>query len=191
MHIVSQTSGSQPTGSSIARPSLALMSDQQLLPGEDPEHYASIRDAIIVDIQPKTTIEWLWTSDLVELSWEILRYRRLRQKVLETSRELGIRSVLEQIDLPGIEESDLLPARQYVKQNAAAWRNDPESAREIERRLLKHKVDVDTVNLEVVVQSRELYQLFESLLCSAQHRRILLLREIESRRSNSRRFAKL
>ena len=32
---------------------------------------------MIDDIQPRTTIEWLWTFDMIELSWEVLRYRRL------------------------------------------------------------------------------------------------------------------
>jgi hypothetical protein len=31
--------------------------------------------------QPESFIEWLWTSDLIELSWEILRYRRFKIKL--------------------------------------------------------------------------------------------------------------
>src|SRR4051812_16831880 len=40
---------------------------------------------IVEDIQPQTNIEWLWTLDLVELSWEILRYRRLKRRAFWTS----------------------------------------------------------------------------------------------------------
>jgi hypothetical protein len=32
---------------------------------------------IIDDIRPGTNIEWLWMLDLVDLSWEILRYRSM------------------------------------------------------------------------------------------------------------------
>lgn len=46
-----------------------------LLPGEDLRDYEVLRQMIVEDIQPQTNIEWLWTLDLVELSWEIVRYR--------------------------------------------------------------------------------------------------------------------
>ena len=54
-----------------------------LLPGESRHEFEVIRQMIIEDVGPKTNLEWLWTIDLVELSWEILRYRRLREKVLQ------------------------------------------------------------------------------------------------------------
>jgi hypothetical protein len=34
---------------------------------------------MVNDIQPQTNIEWLWTLDIAELSWEILRYRHLKK----------------------------------------------------------------------------------------------------------------
>ena len=36
--------------------------------------------------------------DLIELSWEVLRYRRLKQKVLETNRAAAIESILWDLD---------------------------------------------------------------------------------------------
>jgi hypothetical protein len=51
-----------------------------LLPGEDRQDFEAIRQMMIDDIKPETNLEWLWVFDLVELSWEILRYRRLKQK---------------------------------------------------------------------------------------------------------------
>ena len=50
-----------------------------LLPGESRREFEVIRQMIIEDVGPKTNLEWLWTMDLVELSWEILRYRRLER----------------------------------------------------------------------------------------------------------------
>ena len=51
-----------------------------LLPGENPCDFEVIRQIIVNDIKPQTNIEWLWTLDLVELSWEILWYRRLNRE---------------------------------------------------------------------------------------------------------------
>jgi len=46
---------------------------------------------IIQEIVPRSGIEWLWVADLVELSWDIVRYRSLRQKMLEVRRQLDER----------------------------------------------------------------------------------------------------
>lgn len=73
--------------------------------------------------------------DLIHISWDIVRYRSLRQKVLETYREAAIESVLQRLDLAGVSNDFLQSARKYTKQNAAQWRADPQAAAEIERRL--------------------------------------------------------
>jgi hypothetical protein len=53
-----------------------------LMPGESLNDYEAIRDMIIQEIAPQSGIEWLWAADLIELSWDIVRYRALRQKML-------------------------------------------------------------------------------------------------------------
>jgi hypothetical protein len=40
-----------------------------------------MRQAILSDIAPKSAIEWLLPVEVIELSWEIERYRILRHKV--------------------------------------------------------------------------------------------------------------
>jgi hypothetical protein len=50
-----------------------------LRPGESRREVETIRWMIIHDIRPETNIEWLWTLDLVEFSWEIHRDRCLKK----------------------------------------------------------------------------------------------------------------
>ena len=57
-----------------------------LLPGEDRQDFEAIRQMMIDDIKPETNLEWLWVFDLVELSWEILRYRRLKRTATPSLR---------------------------------------------------------------------------------------------------------
>jgi hypothetical protein len=45
---------------------------------------------ILQEIDPKSGIERLWAADLVELSWDIVRYRALRQKMLKLRRQDAI-----------------------------------------------------------------------------------------------------
>ena len=83
---------------------------------------------MIDDIQPETNLEWLWIFDLVELSWEILRYRRLKQKILQASRVNAIGSILQRLDGAGMPDHALQNMRLQTMRNAAAWSDEPNAA---------------------------------------------------------------
>src|ERR1700751_4176317 len=76
-----------------------------LLPGESLEQYQLMRQAIVSEIAPRSAIEWLLVIDVIELSWDIKRYRLLRHKVLENYRQRAIERTLAQIDSIGIPPS--------------------------------------------------------------------------------------
>ena len=66
-----------------------------------------------------------------------------------------------------------------------AWRIDPDAAGEIEARLLAYGFDQHSISVEVYLQAREVFLVFEALITSAHNRRMSLLREIDNRRSSS------
>jgi len=68
----------------------ALAPAPDLLPGESMERYQLIRQAIVADIAPLSAIEWLLVIDVIELSWEIERYRLMRHKVVELFRQQAL-----------------------------------------------------------------------------------------------------
>jgi hypothetical protein len=182
------TACDHPTQSSrallVTVPSLfqRLLQPTLLLPGENHGDYESLRDMVIAEIEPQSGIEWLWTADLVELSWDIVRYRALRQKMLEVRRKDAIEAMLRRIDLAGIPQASLPLALNRTKQNADQWRSDPSAGAEIEARLINQGIDEGSLNAEVLIQAGELFIMFDNLIQSAQTRRILLLREINRRR---------
>jgi len=63
---------------------------------------------MVDDIRPETNIEWLWTLDLVELSWEIQRYRRLKKRILDAHRVAAIEAILQRLDGEGM-PSEAMP----------------------------------------------------------------------------------
>jgi hypothetical protein len=162
-----------------------------LLPGEDPKYYEFVKQMMINDISPQTNVEWLWTLDLVELSWEILRYRRLKQKVLDMYREVAIQSILQRLDGPGMPPETSCKVLMQTKRNAEQWRNDQDAAAEIEARLARHGFDTLSVTAEVFIQARGLFEMFDDLMHAAQGRRLTLLREINIRRELGKRIKSL
>jgi len=158
-----------------------------LLPGENPHEFELIRKMMIDEVRPETNIEWLWTLDLVELSWEILRYRRLKQRVLHEHRQSAIKAILLGLDGAGIPRRDAAYVEVQVGRSAAQWRDDPQAANEIEARLRRHGFDDHAVNAELYFQARTAFAIFDELMQAAQHRRMVLLREINARREFSKR----
>jgi hypothetical protein len=154
-----------------------------LLPGESLERYHLMRQAILIELAPRSAIEWLLAIDVVELSWEIQRHRLFRQKLLESYRQRAIERTLTQIDTVGIAHSLEEDANFYTRLNALSWRIDPAAADEIEARLASYGFDQHAISTEVYCQAREMYLTFESLLAAAQNRRMMLLREIRNFRS--------
>jgi hypothetical protein len=153
-----------------------------LLPGESRREFELIREMIIEDIGPRTNIEWLWTLDLIELSWEILRYRRLKEKTLQIYRGNAIASLLQRLDGAGMPAQTRNMVRTYCDRAGNEWCEDRDAACEIEERLARNGFDIAAINAEVFIQAQQAFGMFNQLIQSAQHRRIALLREVASRR---------
>src|SRR6266699_2139345 len=126
-----------------------------LLPGESLHDYEGIRRMMVEDIRPETNIEWLWTLDLVELSWEILRYQRLKKRILDAHRVAAIEAILQRLDGEGLPAEAMPMVRTRARVTAAEWRNDQEAANEIEARLDRAGFDAIDINAEGFVQARE------------------------------------
>src|SRR5438874_10164175 len=110
------------------------------------------------DIRPETNLEWLWTLDLVELSWEILRYQRLKKRILDAHRVAATEAILQRLDGEGLPAEAMLMVRTRSRLTAAEWRNDQGAANEIEARLDLGGFDAIDINAEVFVEARESFE---------------------------------
>src|SRR5262245_33774304 len=65
----------------------ALFGYAPTLKTEDDETYWKCMEQVAKCVEPQDIIEWLWIKDVVDLSWEILRLRRLKIDLVEIDRE--------------------------------------------------------------------------------------------------------
>jgi hypothetical protein len=169
---------------------LRSFAEPNLLPGESHRDFAIIQKMMIDEVQPVSCMEWLWTLDLVELSWEILRYRRLKMRILALDRSAAIEAIVLRVDGEGLPIEAMPMVRQHARRAAADWRTDPQAAVDIETYLERNGFDQIDINAQVIAQERELFLMFDHLMQSAQSRRVQLLREIHVRRELARRAQK-
>jgi hypothetical protein len=81
-----------------------------LLPGEKQADYAEVAVRIVRAAKPRDAIEEFLVRDVVDLTWEILRLRRMKSGILKSSTGRGLRRILDEIGHPWDERDELSEA---------------------------------------------------------------------------------
>ena len=63
-----------------------LLGKAPVLKSEDPKQYQALLSEIARTVKPADVMEWLWVKDIADLTWDILRYRRLKTSWIEAKR---------------------------------------------------------------------------------------------------------
>jgi hypothetical protein len=94
-----------PVGDAINR--VIALAPAPLLPGEKQADYAGVAARIVKGAQPRDAIEDFLIRDVVDLTWEILRLRRVKTALLKSSRGAGVSRILEGVGYPCLEVDQL------------------------------------------------------------------------------------
>lgn len=54
-----------------------------LMPGDDAKAYEALRAAISTDMAPLDSLDQIWTRDITDLQWEVIRLRRLKIEAIK------------------------------------------------------------------------------------------------------------
>jgi hypothetical protein len=87
---------SEPSASSNDNTSVlqALFGPPPLLEGEDPEAYNRLLHQVTATVKPRDIFEKIWVADIVHLTWEIFRWRRLQPRLIQQNTKLGAKFLL-------------------------------------------------------------------------------------------------
>jgi hypothetical protein len=176
----------------------ALLGKAPLLVTEDPNEYYAFLDALAREVRPGDTIEWLWVKEVADLTWEILRYRRIRTGYTNSQ----FKSAIGQRLLPGLERGDRaaahrgsftaklaahceapVVARDEANRLANNYLTDATTREEVDAELKAQGLDTDAIMAASFVEAIHKLATIDKMLESAELRRNLTLREIERRRA--------
>jgi hypothetical protein len=156
---------------SSARPPLA--GHRPLFAGEDAAAYDSLLRRVTDVVKPADVLEEIWLEDVVELSWEVARLRRMKAEFLNSSAHRGLRKLLD--GLLGWKESQDLTAQWAGK--------DPDAVKLVERSLAAAGMTMTTVMAQTLAASINEVERIDRLTAAAELRRNAVLREIADYRS--------
>jgi hypothetical protein len=78
---------------------LSFLGAPPLIPGESAEDYEQLVSAVTNTMKPVDFMETIWTRDIVDLQWDIIRFRRIKAD-LTTHRYKGSKDYLNTVGGP-------------------------------------------------------------------------------------------
>src|SRR5271166_5793861 len=138
---------------------VAKIAPAPLLPGEQEADYLALVVRIVAVAQPRDAIEELLTRDVIDLSWEILRLRRLKAGLLRASIGGGVGRVMGSLgyDRKGYG---------YSKEVGARWAAGEKRAHvEVEAALQKAQLTIEDVMAETLESKIDSFERFDRNAC--------------------------
>ena len=164
----------QPTGVSDVVDRVVGIAPAPLLPGEREADYVNVIARVVAVARPRDAIEEFLTRDAIDLTWEILRLRRMKVGLLRASMGTGIESIMRGLGYNPVAAGEL----------AAGWASGEKSAKnEVARALRKAQLTMEDVMAKTLEGEIDSFERFDRLLASSEGRRNNALREIDRHRA--------
>jgi hypothetical protein len=145
-----------------------------LLPGEREADYVNLIARVVTVARPRDAIEEFLTRDVIDLTWEILRLRRMKVGLLRASIGRGIESVMRSLGYNPVSAREL----------AVGWASGEKSAKnEVAGTLQKAQLAIEDVMAKTLEGEIDSFERFDRILASSEARRNNALREIDRHRA--------
>jgi hypothetical protein len=170
-----------------------------LLESEDAAKYDELLARVTETVRPSDLIEEIWIQDIVDLSWEVWRLRRLKMNLHIASIPDAIAKMLVRPGKPEFitdvegESGIVFVGRIFpteAQELAQKWAaKDPSAAEEVKGLLAAHGQSMDTVEVRALVLALDSIERIDRSIMNMEMRRNAVLREIDRRRDHKA-FAK-
>jgi hypothetical protein len=160
-----------------------LRSVAPLLITESVDEFASLRKGLKSEIKPEGVIEQMYVDDFATLIWEILRLRRYKTVIINSSRRAALQGILEQ----------LLCARDYehsykkdidAEELARSWFDNKNAQARVAKLLRKFQMDEGAIEAEAFRLQGEDLERLDRILTALESRRDKVLRCIADYRQS-------
>jgi hypothetical protein len=152
-----------------------------LLPGELMDDFYRLFDIMADEIAPTTSMEWFAVADVVDLLWDITRFRVWKHAILAVSRRDAVVMALTRTH-PYYVPNARPPKISLAGQEAQQWRTDPAKRAVLEARIAEAGYDDDALNAGAMIEAQVPLATIDRLLCSARGQLNTTLKEIGVRR---------
>jgi hypothetical protein len=163
----------------------ALLGPPPLVHGEDEGTYAELLARVQAAVAPKDVIEEFWVRDVIDLSWEAVRLRRMKANVITAATYKALEGVLAPIvNTDPADGFSLVLEERPAHRLAAGWyRRDKETVEEVEEILRAADLSMDVVAAMALTMSLGDIERIDRMVMNAEARRNAVLREVARHRA--------
>jgi len=171
---------------------LAIFGPPPLLAAEDAAAYDDLLARVSGHLKPSDIFEEIWVREIVDLIWEIMRYRRHQAAFIKAAELQRLKKILEPLASQPASRRGSFLSRLHAEEEAlkatpelaSGWAAGKPAAIQRVNELLKSiGLTMDSVVAQAVAHELDKIERFNRLVASAEWRRNALLREIERRRA--------
>jgi hypothetical protein len=166
-------SGSRETSFVIPNDILELLGPPPLIATEEPSRFQALVTRFAVEFDPKTTTEWFLVNDLVNVNWEILRYRRAKTVLVQLACPAAASDLIDDKTFREFSQTQLKP------QPVVSTIGRPKERKELAR----YGLTVEDVFDSALIAKIEEIERFDKLIERLENRREKLYREFHAHRS--------
>jgi hypothetical protein len=155
--------------------------DPPLVGNEVLEDYNAFLATIAASVNPADAIDWLFTKDVVDLSWHIRRERTIIANMIKLAQKEVVLALLKATcDTPGSAETAIYRIFDAAD-DANRWANDPEERREIDARLAEKGHPSSATLAQAYINAAPQIDAVDKRIAGYEMRRIAVLKEVERR----------
>jgi hypothetical protein len=151
------------------RNELALLPKSPLLITESADEFDALRDAFEQEIKPRGIIEQMYVHDICAIVWEILRLRRCKVVIINSTFQSALKDLLAQL---------LRRPNQFVvyvdgeaQALAQGWFTDKEAHKRVLETLSRFELDETAIEAEAIRKSSADLEVLDRMLTSLESRR--------------------
>ncbi len=149
-----------------------LIGPAPVLDGEDGAAYEALRSKFFTSVSPADIVEEMWVNDCVDLTWEILRLRRLKAKRLNY---LVNKHIVDDVKYYfDADDRDEVAHDWYRRESVTVT-----SVHEV---LEQKGLDEETIAAIMLFNNKDSFEKIDRLIAGLEGRRNMMLREIDRHR---------
>jgi hypothetical protein len=159
------------------RSDVSIFGPVPVLKGEDAEAYYALLAEVSSGVKPSDIIEEMWVQDVVYLSWEIFRWRRVKASIVAGGLPDSLKAILAPIaEADGDSEWMNSLIKMWCKQK-------PSAIKRVNKLLASANLTFDAVIARAIWKRFEQIERIDHWITIAEGRRNVVLREIDRHRT--------
>jgi hypothetical protein len=167
----------QPRVAAVDPQLLEILGPPPILESESLDSYNALHDRVRSAVAPADVIEELWVRDVVDLSWRVLRLRRMKSKLFAAKAHQGLKAILA----PHFDNSVSHISR--LRALVGGWAaRDKASMKLVEKTMRQAGFDQASLEAATLAASIDAFERIERLMLQAEARRNAALCAIDRRR---------